>query len=83
MSSSMWSAKNWKGAGSPYSSPIHSIGVKPDSRTVNAASRHRSAGGRSPSARLPTWSWFWVKTTNCSGGRSPAGAPKRLRRKEE
>ena len=27
----------------------------------------RSGGSRSPSARLPTWSWFWAQTTRRSG----------------
>ena len=43
----------------------------------NAASGRALAGSRSPKARLPTWSWFWLKTTNCSGARSSARAPKR------
>ena len=30
---------------------------------------------RSPKARLPTWSWFWMQTTNFSPGRSRAELP--------
>ena len=48
ISSSMWSVKNWNGAGSPYSSPMKSIGVNGDSSVQNAASGRASAGRRSP-----------------------------------
>ncbi len=79
----MWSVKNWNGAVSPYSSPMNSIGTYGDSSVQKAASGWTSAGRRSPKARLPTWSWFWSKTTNCSTRRSAAGAPKRRRRNVE
>ena len=77
MLSSMWSVKNWNGAVSPYSSPMNSIGVAGWKSRHSAATARTSGGSRSPSARLPTWSWFWSNTTNCSIGRSLAGAPKR------
>ena len=83
ISSSMWSVKNWKGASSPYSSPMNSIGTNGESSVQNAASGRAAAGRRSPNARLPTWSWFWSKTTNWPGGRSSAGAPKQRRRNGE
>ena len=31
---------------------------------------------RSPKARLPTWSWFWMKETKASGGSSALGSPR-------
>ena len=83
MVSSMWSVKNWKGAFSPYSSPMNSSGTNGASSVQKAASGRAAAGSRSPNARLPTWSWFWENTTNRSGGTSSAGAPKRRRRKVE
>ena len=46
---------------------MNSIGVNGDSSVQNAASGRACAGRRSPNARLPTWSWFWSKTTNCCG----------------
>ena len=73
----MWSQKNWNGAGSPYSSPMNSIGVNGESSMQNAASAaHRR---REPIAEGAVADLVVVlaKTTNCSGGRSPAGAPKR------
>ena len=54
---SMWSEKNWNGAGSPYSSPMNSIGVNGESSVIRAASGRAGGGIRSPNARLPTWSW--------------------------
>ena len=80
---SMWSVKNWKGASSPYSSPMKSIGVNGLSRVQSAASGRAGGGIRSPSARLPTWSWFWEQTTNWAGARSGAGAPTRFSRTSE
>ena len=63
----MWSVKNWNGARSPYSSPMKSSGVLPAKSTIAKATRCASAGRRSPSARLPTWSWFCAQTTSRSG----------------
>ena len=59
------------------------MGVKGDSSVQNAASGRVSTGSRSPSARLPTWSWSAEKTTKRSGGTSSAGAPKRRLRNFE
>ena len=71
--------KYWNGAVSPYSSPMNSIGMKGESTTA-AAARRSLAGEtivdrRSPSMRLPIWSWFCAKTTNCSPSRVFGGAP--------
>src|SRR5947209_5167900 len=52
---------------------MNSIGTNGESSVQKAASGRAGAGSRSPNARLPTWSWFWSKTTKRSGGRSPAG----------
>ena len=79
----MWSEKNWNGAVSPCSSPWKSIGVNGARSVQNAASGRAATGSRSPSARLPTWSWLEENTTNASGGSSSAGAPKRRRRNVE
>ena len=37
-----------------------------------------SSASRSPSARLPIWSWFWRKSTKAKGGRLPEGSPRLL-----
>ena len=50
ISSSMWSEKNWNGAGSPYSSPMNSIGTNGDSSVQNAASG-RAGGGQAVAER--------------------------------
>ena len=34
------------------------------------------ACNRSPKARLPTWSWFWMKATNAVGGSAALGSPR-------
>ena len=83
ISSSMWSEKNWNGAGSPYSSPMNSIGVNGDSSVQNAASGRAVA--RHPVAEGAVADLIVVleKTTNRSGGTSSAGAPKRRRRNGE
>ena len=72
---STWSVKNRNGAVSPYSSPWKSSGVKGQKRTTAAATRRFSAGSRSPSARLPTWSWFCAQATI----RGPSGRAARRR----
>ena len=69
MNGSMWSVKNWNGALSPYSSPWKSSGVNGLKRTTAAATRRFASGSRSPTARLPTWSWFWAHATM----RAPSG----------
>ena len=70
---SMWSVKNWNGACSPYSSPMKSSGVCGAKRVTAARQRELvPPAGRSPSARLPTWSWFCEQTTQRSGGRRPS-----------
>ena len=60
----------------PHSSPWKSIGTNGAVSSSAAAIRSRPsltrADGRSPMARLPTWSWFWVQTTNWLPSR-PAG----------
>src|SRR5829696_8366153 len=83
ISSSMWSLKNWNGARSPCSSPWKIIGANGDSSVQSAASARTPTGSRSPSARLPIWSWLALNTTKRSGARSPAGAPKRRWRNAE
>jgi hypothetical protein len=35
---------------------------------------------RSPKARLPIWSWFWMKATKAPGGSAALGLPRRPRR---
>ncbi len=71
-SGSGWEVKNWKGAEAAHSSPWKSIGVNGPARVSSAAqsswSSSRCPGdgsdSRSPAARLPTWSWFWLHTTS-------------------
>ena len=65
---SMWSVKNWKGRRSPYSSPMNSSGVCGAKSSTAARRRSSSAGRRSPTARLPTWSWFCEQTISRSAG---------------
>ncbi len=57
---------------------MNSSGVYGLNSTSAVASGCRSAGSRSPIARLPTWSWFWLKTMNRSGGRWPAARPNEM-----
>ena len=80
-SGSPWLVKYRNGAVSPYSSPMKSSGTNGDSSTAPAASfaaleARRSASSRSPSARLPTWSWFCEQTTNRLAG-EPGGRARR------
>ena len=42
-------------------------------RTTSGAAKLPS---RSPKARLPTWSWFWMKATKAVGGRAALGSPR-------
>ena len=79
---SMWSVKNWNGRRSPYSSPMKSSGVCGARRASRRrATRSASGGRRSPSARLPTWSWFCAQTTSRSDrGRAARSSLRRARR---
>ena len=67
-SSSGWEVKNWNGVVAAHSSPWNSIGVNGPQSVSSAAqaswSRSRASVIRSPTARLPTWSWFWLETTS-------------------
>ena len=60
--------KNWNGVDAPHSSPWKSIGVNGPARVSSAAqaswSSSRCSVNRSPRARLPIWSWFWLQTTS-------------------
>ena len=76
---SMWSVKNRNGAVSPYSSPWKSRGVKRLKRTTAAAIRRFAPGSRSPSARLPTWSWFCPHATiRAPSGRASSAAMRHI-----
>ena len=83
-SGSSWSVKYWNGVVAPHSSPWNSIGTNGEVSSRAAATRSRpsliSAPLRSPAARLPTWSWFWVQTTNWLPA-SPAGGRPCTRRR--
>ena len=74
------SQKNGNGVVAPHSSPMKSSGGDgARSRTAIAARSARGgtrAARRSPSARLPTWSWFWRKVTKAVGGRCALGSPR-------
>ena len=80
-SSSVWLVKNWNGVVAAHSSPWNSIGVNGPHSVTSAAhaswSSSSAAVSRSPAARLPTWSWFWLHTTSRHGGTTPVsiGAP--------
>ena len=71
--------KYWNGFVSPYSSPMKSSGTYGESSSSAAASLswsgETSVDSRSPAARLPTWSWFWIATTKRSRGMPVDGAP--------
>ena len=74
--SSRWSVKNCHGVEAAHSSPMKSIGVFGASmrRTAPTASASvpTRCDSRSPAARLPTWSWFWMQTISWPGDtRSP------------
>ena len=55
-----------------HSSPIQSIGVNGEVSSSTAPTRsisgEVSSGSRSPTARLPTWSWFCRHTTKRQPG---------------
>ena len=76
----MKSQKNGNGSRAPHSSPMNiSGGAGASSVTASAASS--AAGGastdsRSPSARLPIWSWFCRKLTKAVAGRADVGSPR-------
>ena len=81
--------KNWNGVEAAHSSPWKSIGVNgPASVSIAAQtswSSSRWAVSRSPTARLPIWSWFWLATTSRQVGilAVSIGAPWSRPRKEE
>ncbi len=59
----MWSVKYWNGDDAAHSSPWKTSGTNGAVSTSAAPTFWRSgpatASIRSPSARFPTWSWFW------------------------
>ena len=67
-SGSGWEVKNCQGVEAPHSSPMKIIGVNGLSPVINAASLSwsgpRTSVSRSPSARLPIWSWLSAQTTS-------------------
>ena len=60
-SGSGWLVKNCQGVLAPHSSPMNSIGVNGEVSTIVAPTAsspgERDAEIRSPTARLPIWSW--------------------------
>ena len=72
--------KYWNGAVSPYSSPMNRSGTAGVTKSNAAASFTASNDtivlSRSPSARLPTWSWFCTLMMKRSPGRSALGVPR-------
>ena len=60
--------KNWNGVDAAHSSPWKSIGVNGPHSVSSAAQASWSSSSasviRSPTARLPIWSWFWLETTS-------------------
>ena len=60
--------KNWNGVDAAHSSPWNSIGVNGPHSVSSAAHASWSSSSasviRSPTARLPIWSWFWLQTTS-------------------
>ena len=76
------SQKNGNGTFDPHSSPMNSIGTVGASSVMASAASIASgvtmASSRSPSARLPIWSWFCRKLTKAAGGSSPLGSPRGL-----
>ncbi|WP_246057011.1 hypothetical protein [Nocardioides eburneiflavus] len=68
---------------------MNSIGVNGPARVSSAAqaswSSSRCSASRSPRARLPTWSWFWLATTSRHVGMCAVstGAPWSRSRKDE
>ena len=71
-SGSSWEVKNWNGVDAAHSSPWNSIGVNGPVSVSSAAqaswSSSRESTMRSPTARLPTWSWFCAHTTSRHDG---------------
>ena len=81
--------KNGHGVEAANSSPMKSIGTcgPVSSRAASAASApsDRAAAVRSPPARLPTWSWFWMLATHAwlgmaSGTGRPWSRPRKVER---
>jgi hypothetical protein len=60
--------KNANGDVAAHSSPWKSMGVNGPHRVSSAAQASWSSSSRSvsrsPRARFPTWSWFWLQTTS-------------------
>src|SRR6516164_1358210 len=73
-------AEKWEGLRSPPLVPHKQHRYLGSSRQTAAIARTASAGTncvtRSPNARLPTWSWFWMNATKTEGGRSALGVPR-------
>ena len=57
------------------------MGVPGESSRSAVIARHRPgllrAWHRRPLPEFATWSWFWMKVTNCHASRSSAGVPRR------
>ncbi len=81
--------KNWNGVEAAHSSPWKSIGVNGPAIVSRAAQASWSSSSvsviRSPTARLPIWSWFWLHTTSRQVGMAAVsiGTPWSRSRKEE
>ncbi len=72
--------KNRKGRAEAHSWPMNSIGGAGARHRITVAARSASGDAswliRSPKARLPTWSWFWMKETNAVAGSPALGSPR-------
>ena len=72
--------KYWNGEVSPYSSPMNSSGSAGAENSSAAATFTAAKGAmvesRSPTARLPTWSWFCRQIVKRSPPRSALGVPR-------
>ncbi len=71
-SGSSCEVKNWNGDDAAHSSPWKSIGVNGPASVSSAAHASWSSSSastiRSPTARLPIWSWFCAQTTSRHDG---------------
>ena len=74
------SQKNGKGVFEPHSSPMNSIGIAGASsmtaRAASIAAVRALPSSRSPSGRLPIWSWFCRKLMKAIGESVPLGSPR-------
>ncbi len=74
------SLKNRNGVEAAHSSPMNSSGIAGASSSTALAACTAAGGAsaemRSPSARLPIWSWFCRKSTNAVAGSAALGSPR-------